>query len=157
MPSYAEDRAAIEDLQARYLFALDWFDADGYAECFTEDGVLDWAFGTTVGREAIREEARTMKGKMAQVFGEGIKLRHFVTQVAITVNGDTAQSRAYWFEAMNNGPDGEPKMGTFGHYEDECVRVDGRWLFARRKIFNEFLAGREGGPVNPAMEEGMRT
>jgi hypothetical protein len=28
--SYAEDRAAIEDLQARYLFALDFFDMDTY-------------------------------------------------------------------------------------------------------------------------------
>jgi len=28
--SYAEDRAAIEDLQARYLFALDFHDPDLY-------------------------------------------------------------------------------------------------------------------------------
>lgn len=41
MASYAEDRAAIEHLMARYLFALDFFDADAYASCFTEDGVLD--------------------------------------------------------------------------------------------------------------------
>jgi len=39
--SYAEDRAAIEDLQARYLFALDFHDPDLYVSTFTEDGVLD--------------------------------------------------------------------------------------------------------------------
>ena len=40
-PGYAADRAAIEDLMARYLLAMDYHDADAYAECFTEDGVLD--------------------------------------------------------------------------------------------------------------------
>ena len=39
--SYAEDRAEIEDLMARYLFAMDWGDFDAYAATFTEDGVLD--------------------------------------------------------------------------------------------------------------------
>jgi hypothetical protein len=39
--SYAEDRAQIEDLQARYLFALDFFDMDTYVSTFTEDGILD--------------------------------------------------------------------------------------------------------------------
>ena len=25
----------------------------------------------------------------------------------------------------------------FGHYEDELVKVKGRWLFAKRRIYNE--------------------
>jgi len=33
--SYAEDRAAIEDLQARYRFALDFHDPDLYVSTFT--------------------------------------------------------------------------------------------------------------------------
>jgi hypothetical protein len=36
--SYAEDRAAIDDLQARYLFAMDFHDPDLYVTTFTEDG-----------------------------------------------------------------------------------------------------------------------
>ena len=38
--SYADDRAAIEDLQARYLFAMDFGDPDLYVTTFTEDGIL---------------------------------------------------------------------------------------------------------------------
>src|SRR5690606_24585937 len=52
---YGDDRAAIVDLQARYVMAMDYFDADGYAAVFAEDGVLDWARGLVEGREAIRE------------------------------------------------------------------------------------------------------
>jgi ketosteroid isomerase-like protein len=147
--SYADDRAAIEDLMARYLFALDFFDADAYAETFADDGVLDWAMGTVEGREAIRTEAAGMKQSMASVFGAGTIIRHFVTNIAISVDGDRASTRAAWFEAYNNGPDGAPKMGTFGHYEDELERIGGRWLFKRRRIVNEFLEGRQAGPVNP--------
>jgi hypothetical protein len=48
--SYAEDRAAIEDLQARYLFALDFLDPDLYVSTFTENGVLDYGSGEVKGR-----------------------------------------------------------------------------------------------------------
>jgi ketosteroid isomerase-like protein len=147
--SYADDRAQIEDLMARYLFALDFFDADAYAETFAEDGVLDWAMGTVEGRETIRAEAAGMKASMAKVFGDGTMLRHFVTNIAISVDGDRASTRAAWFEAYGNGPGSDPRMGTFGHYEDELARIDGRWCFKRRRIVNEFLEGRMAGPGNP--------
>jgi hypothetical protein len=52
--SYAEDRAEIEDLQARYLFALDFHDPDLYVSTFTPDGVLDYGSGIVKGREAKR-------------------------------------------------------------------------------------------------------
>ena len=51
---YAADRAEIEDLQARYMFALDWQDGAAYASTFAEDGVLDWAGGIVQGRAAPR-------------------------------------------------------------------------------------------------------
>ena len=39
--SYAEDRALIENLQARYMFAMNSFDLDTYVSTFTEDGILN--------------------------------------------------------------------------------------------------------------------
>ncbi len=53
--SYAEDRAEIQNLQARYLFALDWGDADTYASTFAPNGELDYAGGVEKGRKAIHE------------------------------------------------------------------------------------------------------
>src|SRR6516165_11085897 len=53
--SYAEDRAAIEDLQARYLFALDFHDPDLYVSTFTEDGVLDYVSGEVKGRQESKD------------------------------------------------------------------------------------------------------
>lgn len=153
--SYADDRAEIEDLMARYLFALDWFDADAYAETFTEDGVLDWAEGVIEGREAIRTEARTMQAKMNATFGGEVMIRHFVTNIAISVDGDRASTRAAWFEGYGHGPGSKPLPGTYGHYEDELARIDGRWLFKRRRIVNEFIEGRQSGPANPVRTMGV--
>ena len=151
--TYATDRAEIADLMARYLFAMDYQDADAYAECFTEDGVLDYAMGTTIGREAIRAEARSFAGKIGEIFkdwqGNPAKLRHLVHQKAIRVEGDRAWNTGLWWEMTNGGPEGSPATPSFGTYEDELLRVDGRWLFKRRKIYNEFLEGRHSGPANP--------
>jgi uncharacterized protein (TIGR02246 family) len=153
--SYARDRAEIEDLMARYLFAMDYHDADAYAECFAEDGVLDYAMGTLEGREAIRAEARVFADKIAEVFkdwqGNPAKLRHLVQHKAIRIEGDRAWNTGLWWEMTNGGPEGSLATPSFGTYEDELVRVDGRWMFKRRKIYNEFLEGRESGPVNPVL------
>ena len=153
--SYASDRAEIEDLMARYLFAMDYHDADAYAECFTEDGELDWAMGVAKGREAIRAEAQAFKAKTGELFkdsgGNPAKLRHAVNQKVIRIEGDRAWNTGFWWEMTNGGPDGSIALPSFGIYEDELARVDGRWLFTRRKICNEFLSGRESGPVNPVL------
>ena len=53
--TYGEDRAAIEDLQACYLFALDFHDPELYVSTFTEDGVLDYGSGEVKGRQGIKD------------------------------------------------------------------------------------------------------
>jgi ketosteroid isomerase-like protein len=153
--TYAADRAEIENLQARYMFALDWQDAEAYASTFTEDGVLDYAGGVAEGRAAIRHEIRGMREKLARheqadAPVRPARLRHYITNVVLQIDGDSARGCAYWFETNNAVRDRWPYLGGYGHYEDELRRVDGRWLFSRRKIYNEMLEKRVAGAVNPA-------
>lgn len=152
---HAADRVEIQDLQSRYMFALDWRDANAYAATFTEDGVLDWASGVEKGRDAIRKAIGGMHdfdGRKAA--GDAprrpARLQHFITNVTLKFDGDHAVGRAYWFEINNDTRDRWPYVSGYGHYEDELRRVKGEWLFSRRKIFNEVLASRAGGPDNPA-------
>ena len=91
--SYAEDRAAIEDLQARYLFALDFHDPDLYVSTFTEDGVLDYGSGEVKGRQAINEVIARMP-KPKEVPGKRAgAARHNISNDVIRVEGNTASSR----------------------------------------------------------------
>jgi hypothetical protein len=136
--SYAEERALIENLQARYLFALDFKDHDLYVTTFTPNGILDVGNGAAVGREAIKAAVANMPGG-----------RHHITNLVLRIDGDHATGRAAW---MHTGKDAEGRMtiGGYGHYEDDLVKVDGEWLFARRRIYNEGNTAWAAPPGNPA-------
>ena len=140
--SYAEDRALIEDLQARYLFALDFFDMDTYVSTFTEDGILDIVAYQAKGRAEIRkklEEARPVFNPSSEK-APGLYPptgRHNITNIVLKIDGDKAVGRAYWFHYGNNNPQRAVALDGYGHYEDEMVKVNGKWLFAKRKIYNE--------------------
>jgi hypothetical protein len=151
---HAADRAEIQDLQGRYMFALDWQDADAYAATFTEDGVLDWAGGVVHGRDAIRKEVQGMraafeKHETADAPTRPARLRHFIANVVLDFDGDHAIGRAYWFEVNDDNRSRWSYVSGYGHYEDELRRVNGKWLFSRRKIYNEILPSRTAGPANP--------
>jgi len=53
--------AQIEDLQARYLFALDFHDPTLYASTFTPDGVLDYGSEKASDYE-YRDQSRREQG-----------------------------------------------------------------------------------------------
>lgn len=158
---YAEDRAMIEDLQARYLFALDFQDPDAYAETFTEDGVLDYGAGEIRGREAIRGMVAEMRENSRAQRAEdesGLRPaagRHNISNIVVEVDGDTATGTAYWFHMGNDNPDRSAQLNSFGHYEDEMVKVDGEWLFSKRKIYNEQVAEWSAADAeNPVVQPG---
>ncbi len=138
--NYGNDRAMIEDLQARYLFALDFGDPEAYANTFTEDGVLVYGSGTAVGRQEIYEVANTgMRRPQAEDGLRPAKGGHNITNIVIDVNGDRARSVAYWVSMGNNNPERSANMGAYGHYEDELVKIDGHWYFSKREVYNEQL------------------
>ena len=159
--TYAADRAEIEDLMARYLFALDYNDIDTFMTMFSEDAEFEFAPGTVKGKAAIREAITSFKRRIGEIYvdevGNAAVLRHVLTYKAIRVEGDRAWTRAMWFEMADDGPRDAasgrktPKMGTFGIYADELRKVEGRWLFSKRRVLNEFLPGRESGPENPTL------
>jgi len=138
--SYADDRAAIEDLQARYLFAMDFHNPDLYVTMFTEDGILDVGSGEIKGRQAIRDTVAKMPNFGAGPVPPGLwpaSGRHNISNIVVKINGNRATGRAYWFHYANNNPERRGTFTGYGHYEDEMVKTNGQWFFSKRRIYNE--------------------
>ena len=153
--SYADDRAAIEDLEARYMFALDFKDPETYGSTFTPDGVLD--YGPVVkGRDAIKKVIAEMGQRAADQAAKDTSGlwpsvgRHNISNIVIKVDGDHATGRAYWFHYNNNTPKRAGVLDAFGIYEDDMVKVDGKWYFSKRKIYNEQVKDWIYTGANPA-------
>jgi hypothetical protein len=153
--SYAEDRALIEDLQARYMFALDFGDLDKYVATFTEDGILDIGEGEWRSRDTIRKILSAMP-KPEEPPADTYTLkqhpptgRHSITNIVLKIEGDTAYGRAYWFHMSNRNPQRSATLDSYGHYEDVIVKINGVWLFSKRKIYNEQVSKWSAPHTNP--------
>ena len=114
-------------------------------------GVLNLAEIKTSGVDTtLRYDFSTGIGKFYHTAdGKPAKLRHVILQHVIRVEGDRAWGRSLWLEMANHGEGDQPKIGTYGMYEDEFVRLDGHWLIKRRNVLNDFIPNRGTGPDNP--------
>jgi uncharacterized protein (TIGR02246 family) len=129
MPTSIEDRFAINDLFVRYTTALDAGDVDTIVACFTEDGALQSPLvGTYAGRDGIR----AFSERFAAVRQRGVQLRHVISNLAMTVNGDTAHATCYLTNIVT--VDGKSQLMPPGRYECEVRRIDGDWLFQHRLV-----------------------
>ena len=127
----------IRNLVSTYLLKADIRDVAGYAETFTEDGVLDTA-GLHLEKAGF-EVASVHRGReaIAKVFSECIApmpcfMWHLGHAPYIEVHGDKAIGRWGW-SAVVNIPDFGP-MESGGVYNDEYARTDKGWKIAKRVI-----------------------
>jgi ketosteroid isomerase-like protein len=142
LADYANDRAEISNLSNRYMVAVDAGDIETVMATWADDGVLEWVRGTEHGKDAIRKAMSNFGGAAAaRQIPDGAtsrpRTRHHILNHVIDVNGNTAKSTAYWFALTNNTPQKDVQLLYFGHYEDELVKVNGRWLFKKRSVYNE--------------------
>ena len=123
----------IRNLKATYAAACDDnYNPDAIAALFVEDAVWESdGLGNFEGREAIREFFRGISSYFTFAL-------HYGLNPKIEVAGDTARARWYLFMPCTVS-DGGRAMWRAGIDDEEYVRVDGRWMFKRKKsatIFN---------------------
>ena len=129
MSPSVEDRFAIEDLFVRYTTALDAGDVDTIVGCFTEDGALR---SPMVGEYAGRAGIRAFSERFAALPRRGVQLRHVISNLAMSVDGDTAHATCYLTNIVTF--DGKSQMMPPGRYQCVLRRVDGAWLFQNRLV-----------------------
>lgn len=131
-PLTVEDRFAIQDLLARYAWALDTGDVEGLVACFTPDArMTEEVFedpDVWVGHDDIR--------RLSQHYRNAPNFpgrQHHLSQLILDGDGERCRSKAF---AMVTECHGEPPylIRFTGYWDDLLVKADGRWLIAERTV-----------------------
>lgn len=131
-PLTVGDRIAINDLLARYAWALDTGDVDALVACFTPDAVLV---------EEVFEDADRWQGhdgirRLAEHYRDAPGFpgrQHYIGQTLVEGDGRQCKVRSYTFLTECRGE--PPYVVRFaGYYEDQAVKADGEWRFSERII-----------------------
>lgn len=129
------DWKAICETKARYCRCLDTKDWAGYADCFTEDYVLDTPPEGNVhrGRDAAVAYVRSCV--------EPWITTHHVHNPEITFDGPDAADVIWAMQDRNSYHEAQVKESGiaghtgYGHYHERYVRCeDGKWRIARNKL-----------------------
>jgi uncharacterized protein (TIGR02246 family) len=132
-----EDRIAVEDVMARYVWAVDSLDADGYVAVFTEDAVIDSNGSISKGREEIRKIVTGLIKRRDDNKAKGLptaNLYHVVSNVRITFpKPGEAVHHSYW-QTVRRDKDGRMIAAAMGRSEDRLVKRSGKWLIQSRAL-----------------------
>lgn len=125
-----DDRLAIRDLLDAYADAVTQRDAQAWGATWAQDARWEMPdypeFPPQQGRDNIValwvEAMKHYPGIMFEAWPGSIE-----------VNGNTAKVRCYTSEVYDQ--DGTTVRDR-GQYDDECVKIDGRWYFSLRSFRN---------------------
>ncbi len=129
------DREAIRELAIRYAECVWQKDAEGAGALFVEDCKVDIGDGQPLsGREALVTA-------YTRAFAENAFMP-FVSNHLIELAGDRASGTCRLDLRATMG--GSAMIGA-GRYEDEYVRLNGKWKFASRRLRMAFLSPLQEG------------
>ncbi len=117
------DELAIRDLNARYIDAVNRFNAEDWIATWSPTATWDLMGHVVEGGEAI---LATWQGAM----GGFDMVVMMLNSGTIQVSGEQATGRWYITEHLVPG-EGDANM-TLGVYNDEYALEEGRWVFTRR-------------------------
>lgn len=136
-----EDRFAILDVIARYSYAYDSRDADGFANLFIEDAVWEYYFYDQEKPEIklnSREEIRDWAANRL-VDREGkINSRHHQTNTVFSNSSpDHAETRTMILITHHDIGEPYPIATTSGEYHDIWKKTADGWKFTKRVLYTD--------------------
>lgn len=134
-----DDRQDISDLLVRYASGIDRRDWPLFRTVFTDDCQLDYGeIGSWNGVDAVVDF-------MERVHALAGHTMHRLSNIAITLHGDTADARTY-IDGLIMAADNRSGVNAIGFYDDVIVRTAIGWRIARRKYTQVRLTtvGNEG-------------
>jgi len=123
------DRLEIQDLLARYSYAIDESNWDDLDNVFTPDAVIDY---TETG--GARGSVAQIKAWLPVALKRFPKYYHMVATTKLMLAGDSASARTCLFNPMvYRADDGAESVFFIGlWYRDKLVRTEAGWRIAER-------------------------
>ena len=132
-----EDRVAVEDVMARYVWAVDSLDPEGYVAVFTEEAIIDSNGNISKGHEEIRGIVMSLIQRRDDNKAKGLptsNLYHVISNVRITFpKPSEALHQSYW-QTVYRDKDGKMTAAAMGRSEDRLIKRNGKWLIQERKL-----------------------
>lgn len=132
-----EDRLAIQDLYARYCWALDTGDTEGYVALFTDDAEAseETREGTVEVRRGRSEIERLVLKfhERADFPGHQLQMAQFVFEPDPRHRPQHWVVRSYAWATVNRPP-AAPHLHWCGHVRDVVAKIDGVWLIRSKQI-----------------------
>jgi hypothetical protein len=126
------DEQAITEQIYRYCRSMDRADVPLGYSCFHEDAMVDYGAGYTGSGHGFIDWARDFHLSSVQ------RHSHQVTNVLIEINGDAADSEAYFTATLRmDTPSGLADMVVAGRYLDKWAKRDGRWATLHRQCIGD--------------------
>ena len=136
-----EDRLAFAEQLAQYSYRWDSKAADGFADLFTEDGVMERRRGDGLvtgsrveGRQAIGDYARTShRGRLA----DRQTRHHMSALVFLELSTDVAITENMALITHQTEGDSAPFISGSGIYRNTWKKTTRGWKIAKRVLFTD--------------------
>lgn len=133
-----EDRLDIHDMIARYAWALDTGDVEGYVGCFTEDA---WIFhgpdGRLEGRAGLKQLTEQLWYARPDHY---LGRQHRMSQVLLSYEGADIRIKAFWSILQQKVASGECIVFGLGTWDGLATKVGGDWQL--KSLYVDIWKGR---------------
>jgi hypothetical protein len=134
--AYLMDRTAISDLLIAFARAIDTKDWNGYANLYTEDGIVEIPVkrpdGTLVRHVGRKGLAEFVAGDAKRPgLGRFVYTHHISSNHQIRIDGETAETTSYaqCIHRISDNPSDVWELG--GWYNCSLRKTAGQWKFAK--------------------------
>ena len=143
----------IKNLQSKYVHFLDGSRVDEVLDLFVDDLVFEVAEDVGTLTSLGKFNSKTEVGELLRGAGGHHKMMcHQVMSSYIEVDGDKARGTWHLFGPFTAiTPQGEVAYWIQGRYENEYIKVDGRWKFSHLKFIYNLSSPYEEGWVKTRM------
>ena len=140
----AADRLEIRELVDAYAHCADRRDAKGQMSLFTPDAHFVVFMDTRSDKPSMELKRRE---DLASVFHELNKYEattHFMGQSTVVLDGERATGETYCIAHHVSAFEGKRTLFIASlRYYDVFAKVEGKWLFAERKLMVDWIESRE--------------